>query len=61
MIPPVSLSVIFNHPADFRAAVLACASEDETPPLHLRLLQHNRNRRDAPSAEHVVQNLLLCP
>jgi hypothetical protein len=61
MIPPMSSSVIFNHPADFCAAILAPASEDETLPLHLRLHQDNWNRPNAPSAKHVVENLFLCP
>ncbi len=61
MIPAISFSVIFNHPANVCAALLALASEDEILPLHFRRLQDNRNRPDALSAVDVVENLLLCP
>jgi len=61
MIPPMSFSVIFNHPPDFCAAVLTGAPEDEAVPLHRCIRQHERNGRDAPSTEHVAENLLLRP
>ena len=61
MIPPISFSVIFNHPADLCTAVLALASEDEVLPHHFRRLQDNRHHSKAPSAPDIVENLLLRP